>query len=194
MGGMGGARLGGGHSGLGGNTPTGCMLSSGTGSGSTFNQSCCTSSTGGPSRPSSRPSSARPSQPYSRQHAIGNADARESKAERALKEDGFAVRPIDVNDRMFDALQDLLVTDQTQLGRGKDVQQSYGPYDRLVLSRAWRIDHPRNLDKYDTGKKNVKKERKLLQDKGVRLDDLRDLSAPRGFGLSQANHTSTRPP
>jgi hypothetical protein len=70
------------------------------------------------------------------------------------------------------------------------VSKKYGPYDSLKLACAWKVVHPRNLDRYTTGVKRVHKELKLLQKKGKNVSDVPGLPVKtdrvRGFTLSHA--------
>ena len=96
----------------------------------------------------------------------------EEKARRALEEDGFALRPMLVSDAsVLRSLEALLQTEYPEwLGKGKDVSKKYGPYDSLKLACAWKVDHPRNLDKYTAGVKRVQEEMDLLKKKGKDVD------------------------
>jgi len=99
----------------------------------------------------------------------------EEKAHRALEEDGFALRPMLVSDAsdasVLRSLEALLQTEHPDsLGKGKDVCKKYGPYDSLKLACAWKVDHPRNLDKYTAGVKRVQEEMDLLKKKGKDVD------------------------
>jgi len=71
----------------------------------------------------------------------------EEKARASMDEDGFALIPLDPNDRKdkrpLETLQALLDnTDARHLGQGKDIREKYGAYDRLQLACAWKIDNP----------------------------------------------------
>ena len=94
-----------------------------------------------------------------------------AKAEDAKQEDGFALRPLIVgiagDDEVLVSLQALLDnTDHSLLGKGKDVQVRFGSYDKLTLACAWRVDHPRELSKYEMGKARVLEEMTILTRKG----------------------------
>ena len=78
-----------------------------------------------------------------------------AKARAAMVEDGFALQPLRPSDsqdaQTLRSLDALLKTDSAQLGKGKDVQAKFGPYDQLRIARAWKIDHPHNSARYKTG-------------------------------------------
>ena len=117
-----------------------------------------------------------------------------ARAQASLERDGFALKPLLASD-MADAqtlrsLQALLTTDPSQLGKGKDVQRAYGPYDQLQLACAWKIDHPRNRKKYEAGVERVQEEMDLLDRKGKNVVNVPGLpvktaAASRTFGLKQ---------
>jgi hypothetical protein len=91
------------------------------------------------------------------------------KARLALQEDGFALQALlpGTDACLLRSLEALLQTEHPEwLGKGKDVSRKYGPYDSLKLACAWKVDHPRNLDKYTTGVKRVQEELELLEKKG----------------------------
>mgnify|MGYP000882951896 FL=1 len=95
--------------------------------------------------------------------------AAENKARLALEQDGFALQALrpETDARLLRSLEALLQTEYPEwLGKGKDVSKKYGPYDSLKLACAWKVDHPRNLDKYTTGVKRVQQELELLERKG----------------------------
>jgi hypothetical protein len=96
----------------------------------------------------------------------------EEKANRALEEDGFALRPLLESDAsVLLSLKALLQTEHPEwLGKGQDVSEDYGPYDSLKLACAWKVDHQRNLEKYTAGVKRVQKEMDLLKKKGKDVD------------------------
>jgi len=123
-----------------------------------------------------------------------------AKAQNAMDRDGFALTPLLSSDmtsrRTLSNLAKLLETEYPDLlGKGKDVQKVYGPYDRLQLACAWKIDHPRNEAKYQAGLTNVQKEMDLLEKKGKDVSAVpglptRTAQAGRGFALKQdANET-----
>jgi hypothetical protein len=114
----------------------------------------------------------------------------EEKAHRALDEDGFALRPLLASDAsVLRSLEALLETEHPGwLGKGKDVSKKYGPYDSLKLACAWKVDHPRNLDKYTAGVKRVQKEMDLLKNKGKDVGNVpgppvRTSGAAKGFTM-----------
>jgi len=95
-----------------------------------------------------------------------HAPAAAAKAAAAKAADGFALLPV-TDALVLRSLEALLQTERPEwLGKGKDVSKKYGPYDSLKLACAWKVDHPRNLDKYTTGVKRVQEELKLLEKKG----------------------------
>ena len=120
----------------------------------------------------------------------------QEKAQKALLEDGFALRPLlasDANDaHVRRSLEALLQTERPEwLGKGKDVQKKYGPYDSLKLACAWKVNHPRNREKYRGGVKRVQEEMDLLKKKGKDVDKVpglpvRTARAAEGFTLSEA--------
>ena len=119
--------------------------------------------------------------------------AAENKARRALEEDGFALEALlpETDARLLRSLEALLQTERPEwLGKGKDVSQKYGPYDSLKLACAWKVDHPRNLDKYTAGVKRVQQELELLEKKGKDVSYVPGLPVKtdrvRGFALSEA--------
>lgn len=86
----------------------------------------------------------------------------EEKARASMDEDGFALIPLDPNDRKdkrpLETLQALLDnTDARHLGQGKDIREKYGAYDRLQLACAWKIDNPKLSDNYEAGKEMCKR-------------------------------------
>lgn len=104
-----------------------------------------------------------------------------------MERDGFALRLLQsglINDKpVLAGLQKLLQTaDKAYLGKGKDVQKIYGPYDNLKLACAWRIDHPARREMYDAAVKKVKEELVRLKAKG------KDTGSPPGL---PARTTST---
>ena len=110
-----------------------------------------------------------------------------------VEEDGFALRALlpETDAPLLQSLEALLQTDPSErLGEGKDVSKKYGKYDSLKLACAWKVDHPRNLDRYTTGMKRVQKELKLLQNKGKNVSNVPGLpvktSRVRSFTLSEA--------
>jgi hypothetical protein len=114
-------------------------------------------------------------------------------AENQVEEDGFALRALlpGKDAPLLHSLEALLQTEHPEsLGTGRDVSKKYGPYDSLKLACAWKVDHPRNLDKYTTGVKRVQKELKLLEKKGKDVSYVPGLPVKtarvRGFTLSEA--------
>ena len=105
----------------------------------------------------------------------------DAKAERAMAEDGFALRKTD-DPLMLKRLEALLQTDPQKLGKGKDIQQQYGDYDQLKVACAWKIDNPRLSDKYDTALEKVKNEMEMLETKGKDVDHVpTKTSSVKGF-------------
>jgi len=93
------------------------------------------------------------------------------KTENAMEADGFAVRPLlrkQADDaRVLASLEALLIPKNPEyLGKGKDIQARYGSYDRLRLAAAWKIEHPRNQSRYETGRANVAHDLEILERKG----------------------------
>eukprot|EP00900_Chrysochromulina_parva_P007071 jgi/Chrpa1/16365/Chrysochromulina_OHIO_Genome00023538-RA len=83
----------------------------------------------------------------------------------------LAVPETDARD--LQSLEALLQIERPEwLGKGKDVKKSYGPYDKLKLACAWKVDHPCLMDKYTTGKKRVQKEIERLRKKGKNVADV----------------------
>jgi hypothetical protein len=129
-----------------------------------------------------------PAQPSDR-----SATPRPSKNSLALDKDGFALRALqpETDARDLQSLEALLQIERPEwLGKGKDVKKSYGPYDKLKLACAWKVDHPCLMDKYTTGKKRVQKEIERLRKKGKNVADVPGLpvktARAHGFSLSQA--------
>ena len=114
------------------------------------------------------------------------------KAQNALEQDGFALRALlhteTTDKRELGSLGALLQTDSQHLGKGKDIQKKYGPYDQLKLACAWKIDHPRTRAKYEAGLDRVSKEMELIERKGKDVSRVPGLPAKtpsRGFDLKQ---------
>ena len=114
-----------------------------------------------------------------------------------MNTDGFALEAlVDTNDaQTLRALQELLQTDPAQLGKGKDVQKAYGPYDSLRVACAWKINHPIRHDMYDSGLKRVQKDMNALGSKLVNVVNVPGLpaktaTASHDFG---SRETPTRP-
>ena len=92
---------------------------------------------------------------------------------------------------MLRSLEALLQTERPEwLGKGKDVSKKYGPYDALKLACAWKVNHPRNRDKYTASVKRVQHELELLEKKGKNVSFVPGLPVKtdrvRGFNLSEA--------
>ena len=145
-------------------------------------------------RPSSNSSRPLPETPWDIRSWFGRpaaeSKAAENRAINAIEEDGFALRPVS-DARLLLSLQALLQTDHREwLGKGRDVSNDYGPYDSLKLACAWKVDHPRNLDKYTGGVKRVQQELELLERRGKNVSYVPGLpvktARARGFTLSQA--------
>jgi hypothetical protein len=88
------------------------------------------------------------------------------------------------------SLEALLQTEHPDwLGKGKDVSERYGSYDKLKLACAWKVDHPSLMNKYTAGKKRVQQEIELLRKKGKNVTYVPGLpvktARARGFTLSQ---------
>ena len=112
------------------------------------------------------------------------------KARRALEEDGFALRAL-TDKSMLQSLEALLKTDHPKwLGRGRDVSKTYGPYDKLKLACAWKVDHPTLRSKYTAGSLKVQQELKQLENRGQDVNYMPWLpvktARARNFELSQA--------
>lgn len=82
---------------------------------------------------------------------------------------GFLLVPLRAADagdaHMLSTLRTLLDTDPKNLGTGRDCR-SWGPYDRLHLARAWRIDDDSEAAKYEVARDKVKGDMEMLQSKG----------------------------
>ena len=111
----------------------------------------------------------------------------------AVEEDGFALQALlpETDAPLLQSLEALLQTEHPEeLGKGMDVSRPCGPYDSLKLACAWKVDHPRNLDKYKAGVKRVQKELQLLGKRGKNVSYVPGLPVKtdrvRGFTLSQA--------
>ena len=95
---------------------------------------------------------------------------RKAKAEEALRQDGFALHPLDHHEHSADwaTLQKFLrVSDPSQLGKGKDVTKRFGNYNELRLASAWRIEHPGLTSTYQVAKEKVDGQMMSLERKGV---------------------------
>jgi hypothetical protein len=113
-----------------------------------------------------------------------------------VEENGFALRPLlpETDAPLLQSLEKLLQTEHPDwLGKGQDVKKKYGElpeYDSLKLACAWKLNHPRNLDKYTTGVRRVQEELKLLQNKGKDVSYVPGLPVKtdrvHGFPLSEA--------
>ena len=91
------------------------------------------------------------------------------------KENGFLLVPLRASDegdrKVLSTLRQLLVTDPKNLGHGKDCAK-WGPYDRLHLARAWRVDNDGEAAKYGLGREEVKDDLGRLKDKGKAVPQL----------------------
>lgn len=85
------------------------------------------------------------------------------------KDVGFLLVPLRAADagdaHMLSTLKTLLETEPKGLGTGRDCGK-WGPYDRLHLARAWRIDDDQEAAKYEVARDKVKGEMEMLQSKG----------------------------
>jgi len=82
------------------------------------------------------------------------------------RRDPFVLLP-ETDASTLSSLEKLLQTEHPKwLGKGQDVSKRYGPYDKLKLACAWKVDHPILLSKYNTGAERVQQELKQLQNKG----------------------------
>ena len=81
--------------------------------------------------------------------------------------DGFALVPLDQQKHqvVWRALELLLETDGSQLGKGKDTQTSK-PYNRLKLATAWRFEHPKLWARYMAGERHVVEQMKRIKRHG----------------------------
>jgi hypothetical protein len=121
-----------------------------------------------------------------------SATRRSSKNSLALKKDGFALRALrpETDASELQSLEALLQTERPKwLGWGKDQKGKYGPYDKLKLACAWKVVHPRLMDKYTAGKKVVQQEIELLGENGKNVKCVPGwpvkTARARGFDLSQ---------
>ncbi len=157
-------------------------------------------STPSPTRPvASKPTgttSTSGSTPSPTKLVASNPKTSTQKALRALEEDGFSCRALSpqTDASVLQLLEALLQTEHPEwLGKGKDVSKKYGPYDSLKLACAWKVDHPRNMDRYTTGVKRVQEEIELLKKKRKEMPGLKKMPGlpvktdrVRGFTLSEA--------
>jgi hypothetical protein len=118
---------------------------------------------------------------------------RDEKYQRALQEDGFALRALlpGTDKSMLQSLEALLKTDKPKwLGKGKDVSKTYGPYDKLKLACAWEVNHPLLRSKYTAGSLKVQQELRQLQNRGQDVNYMPGLpvktARARIFELSKA--------
>ena len=81
------------------------------------------------------------------------------------KEFGFTLAPLKASDAgdvlMLSTLKKLLETDPTMLGKGRDCA-GWGPYDRLHLVRAWRLDDDGEAARYEAAREKMKEEMEML--------------------------------
>ena len=121
-----------------------------------------------------------------------SATRRPSKNSLALKKEGFALRALrpETDASELQSLEALLQTERPDwLGWGKDVKGKKDPYDKLKLACAWKVVHPRLMDKYTAGKKVVQQEIELLGENGKNVKYVPGwpvkTARARGFTLSQ---------
>ena len=110
-----------------------------------------------------------------------------------VEKDGFRLQALlpETDAPLLQSLEALLQTEHPDsLGKGRDVSKKYGKYDSLKLACAWKVDHPRNLDRYTTGMKRVQQELKLFERQGKNVSNVPGLPVRTadvgGFTLSQA--------
>lgn len=79
--------------------------------------------------------------------------------------DQFVLAPIDQigNSPLWEALQAFLQTNPAELSKGKDVRHYTGPYDRLRLACAWRLQHKGLWAKYAGGQQQVAADMRQLR-------------------------------
>ena len=87
------------------------------------------------------------------------------------KDLGFTLAPLKASDAgdvlMLSTLKKLLETDPTKLGKGKGKDcAGWGPYDRLHLVRAWRLDDDGEAARYEGTREKMKGEMEMLGRKG----------------------------
>ena len=95
------------------------------------------------------------------------------------KEDngGFLLVPLRASDegdrKVLSTLRQLLVTKPKDLGNDQLGRcAKWGPYDRLHLARAWRVDNDGEAAKYGIGREEVKDDLGRLKDKGKAVPQL----------------------
>ena len=85
------------------------------------------------------------------------------------EEIGFTLAPLKASDAgdvlMLSTLKKLLETDPTKLGKGRDCA-GWGPYDRLHLVRAWRLDDDGEAARYDAAREDMFRDMEMLGRKG----------------------------
>lgn len=91
-----------------------------------------------------------------------------AKAEAAMLEDNFALRPLNEMEhaREWRTLEHLLGTDPKQLGKGKDAVRG-SSYSALRLAAAWHIDNPTHRIKYEIARGILRQKLKRLERKGA---------------------------
>ena len=84
-------------------------------------------------------------------------------------QDGFVAVPMTSTSEPagWRALERLLVTDGSQLGRGRDA--SKGSYDALRLSCAWRLHNPELRKRYEAGVQSVEQQMARIASQGRKL-------------------------
>ena len=94
-----------------------------------------------------------------------------AKAEAAMMEDNFALRPLNQLEhaREWRTLEHLLGTDPKQLGKGKDAVRG-SSYNALRLAAAWHIDNPTHRIKYEVARGIMRQKLKRLERKGALKD------------------------
>lgn len=94
-----------------------------------------------------------------------------AKAEAAMMEDNFALRPLNEMEhaREWRTLEHLLGTDPKQLGKGKDAVRG-SSYSALRLAAAWHIDNPAHRIKYEIARGILRQKLQRLERKGALKD------------------------
>ena len=123
---------------------------------------------------------------------VAGNGAADEKYQRALQEDGFALRALlpGTDKSTLKSLEALLKIDRPKwLGKGNDVSKTYGPYDKLKLACAWEVNHPLLRSKYTAGSLTVQQELRQLQNRGKDVTTVPGLPVKtarvRGFELSE---------
>ena len=86
--------------------------------------------------------------------------------ENEIQKDGFALEAVQAESAVWGALQKLLETKASNLGKGKDVKDTR-PYDRLSLARAWRVHHPSNMQKYQGGHQSIRTDMERIREQSL---------------------------